>query len=771
MKRAFLAALLSMAAAAPSRAQEMNVVRMDGRVDRFSLAEIDSITFDVRDSTAASGLFDCLRIHAPGDISGFLVNGIDSMCFADNEMMSVYRVTGETSRLALTGIDSMTFVESSARVVTIAYSDTIAAVDNPLESAGVAVASAGADVTVTSTAGLGDITYALSGTTSDGVFKIYSDGDFALMLNGVRIANADGPAINIQAGGEIRVELADGTTNDLTDGVAYASPPGGEDQKAAFFSEGQLLFTGSGGLVIHGNGTGQNGLGSDDYIVVESGRIVILSAVKDGIHTNDGYFQHGGSVRVISASDGIDAGDGPIEISGGALNVLNRAADKDALKCDGTILISGGTVDLTVEGDQSKGLSAGDIRLTGGMAAIQTSGNVVLEPSGSGYDPSYCTAIKADNEVLLDGCRLSIATGGMASRGISSDGGIIMRSGSLSIASDGGGRPYINENGEPDAVRGACLNANGDIVLTDGAAILSHVGPGGRGISGDGDLKIGAATSGPTLEITTAGTPIPFGDGEAAEAKAVSVDSLIAIDNGVITISSADDAIKSKYRIEVNGGLIDIVDSWEGLESPNLFLNGGEIHATSTDDALNATYGAAGELDDGSILTVNGGYVHLNATAGDGIDSNGNLTINGGTIIVHGPPSQPDIGVDVNGSFIVNGGFLVSSQINSTMVEAPDGSSARHTVLLRSDESLAGGTLFHVEDTSGSTLLTFQPAHDYSAVLLSTASLAIEATYRVYTGGTCTGVQKDGIYTGGTYSGGTLRTTFTFGGPVQTVRF
>jgi hypothetical protein len=120
---------------------------------------------------------------------------------------------------------------------------------------------------------------------------------------------------------------------------------------------------------------------------------------------------------------------------------------------------------------------------------------------------------------------------------------------------------------------------------------------------------------------------------------------------------------------------------------------------------------------------------------------------------------------------MLNGGFLVSSQINSTLVEAPDDSSTGQTVLLRSDESIIGGTLFHIEDTNGNSLLTFQPARDYSAVLLSTGSLAIETMYRVYTGGTCTGVQQDGLYTGGTYSGGTLRTTFTFGGPVQTVRF
>ena len=104
------------------------------------------------------------------------------------------------------------------------------------------------------------------------------------------------------------------TTTTLTDGVTYAEPPSGEDQKAAFFSEGQLIFTGSGSLIVHGQGDDQHGLGSDDYVAIHSGSIVIQSAVKDGVHTNEGYFQQGGSVEVVtSGSDGVDAGDGPVE--------------------------------------------------------------------------------------------------------------------------------------------------------------------------------------------------------------------------------------------------------------------------------------------------------------------------------------------------------------------------------------------------------------------------------------------------------------------------
>jgi hypothetical protein len=775
MKRTALLALLVIAAAACVHAQEMDVIRVNGEVDEFGLADIDSVTFGLHALTgdpALGGTNDIMRIHTRSATYQLGVAEIDSVRFFDDQLMIIYEKTGDASEFYLAEVDSVTFASSSDHVVTVTYSGTTATVDNPLEGAGVAVDMTGADVIVTSTAGLDDIVYVLSGTTTDGMFKIYSDGDLTLRLNGVAITNLDGPAINIQAHQQIAVTLMDDTTSTLTDGVTYADPPGGEDQKAAFFSEGELIFSGTGDLTVHGQGSGKHGLGSDDYIDVMAGSIVIQSAVKDGFHTNDGYFQEGGSVEVVtSGSDGIDAGNGPVEIGGGDITILNEANDSDAIKCDGDIEITGGVIDLTVEGDQSKGLNSVNVLLTGGTLTIETSGDVVLEPSGAGYDPSYCTGIKADDQVLVDGCQLTITTVGQAGRGVSCDGDILIQSGSVDVTSSGGGGTYTNEVGELDAYHGPCLKADGDLVLSGGTVTLSHSGSGGKGISGNGGLTIGTIASGPTLEITTTGPPIPLGGGEYAEAKAASVDSMVVIDNGEITIWSADDAIKSKYWLEVNGGLINITHSVEGLESPNLFINGGEIHLTSTDDGLNATQGNDVEYDDGSILTISGGYVHLDAPAGDGVDSNGSFTVSGGTVIIHGPPNDPEVGVDVNGLFRIDGGFVVVSQRNGFMIEYPSGSSSQRSVMFKTNTTISAGTLFHVETTGGETLFTFQPSHNYSAILFSSTNLISGTTYRVYTGGSSTGTEQDGLYIGGTYSGGTLRTTFTSSGVVQTVNF
>ncbi len=759
-----------------AQAQSMDVIWRNGHVDQFNLAEIDSLTFDQQalggDSGARPGN-DILRIHMLPEIVQYTVTQIDSVCFEDNARMLIHLVTGETDEFNLADVDSLTFASSLEEVVSITYNGATVTVVNPFEGAGVGVQVTGADVIVTSTAAIEGIIYALSGATTDGLFKIYSPNDFALRLDGVQITNLNGPAINIQADETITVKLVDGTTTTLTDGVTYAAPPGGEDQKAAFFSEGQLVFTGSGSLIVHGRGSSQHGLGSDDYVEVHSGSIVIQSAVKDAVHTNEGYFQNGGSVEVVtSGSDGVDAGDGPIEILGGVLTILSEDDDRDALKCAGSLLIAGGAVDLTVEGDQSKGLNAAAIQLTGGTVTIGTSGGVVLEPSGLGYDPSYCTAVKADNLVLLDGCELTITTTGLAGRGVSSDGNVTIQSGSLRVTSSGGGGTYTNELGQTDAYHGPCLNADGRIALTGGTVTLSHSGSAGKGIAGDSNFTVGAAASSPTLQITTTGARIYIGNGEYAEAKAVSVDSVVTIVDGALTISSADDAIKSKHWIDVNGGLINVTNSVEGLEGPNIYINGGEMHITSTNDCLNATYGLGGEQNDGSILTISGGYVHLNAPAGDGIDSNGNLTLAGGTVVVHGPPGAPEVGIDVNGTFRVTGSFSVVSQTNSSMLEVPSSSSTQRTVVARSSQTLAAGSLFHIRDTAGNVMVTFRPSRTYSAVLFTCPEFAAGTTYQIYTGGTYTGgVERDGVCTGGTYGGGTLRTSFTFNTIVKVVTF
>ena len=111
-------AVLVVVGAACVHAQEMDVIRVSGGGDEFSLAEIDSITFSEHDSLAASGLRDVLqstgdilRVHTASGISQFLVTNIDSVCFADELQMIIHQGTGDSS-FNLAEVDSLTFASS-----------------------------------------------------------------------------------------------------------------------------------------------------------------------------------------------------------------------------------------------------------------------------------------------------------------------------------------------------------------------------------------------------------------------------------------------------------------------------------------------------------------------------------------------------------------------------------------------------------------------------------------------------------------------------------
>jgi hypothetical protein len=240
--------------------------------------------------------------------------------------------------------------------VTIGMGAT-ATISNPLAGNGVTITQSNGDVIITATAT--GVAYVLTGTTTNGSVKIYSDKKFLLTLNGVNITNNDGPAINIQSGKRAFVVLADNTTNSLTDAATYTAS-GTEDQKGTLFSEGQLIFSGSGTLNVKGNN--KHAICSDDYVRIISGTINISGAASDGIHTNDAFIADGGTVTLAASNDGIQCEEGYVVINNGTftINVADKgiAASYDTdTTIDPYLTINGGVISITStagEGIESK---------------------------------------------------------------------------------------------------------------------------------------------------------------------------------------------------------------------------------------------------------------------------------------------------------------------------------------------------------------------------------------------------------------------------------
>ena len=239
--------------------------------------------------------------------------------------------------------------------VRIIFNGSTATVENNVS--GVSITTIGADVVVSST--VGQVAYELSGSTTNGAVKIYSDKKFKLKLNDVSIANADGPAINIQSGKRAFIELASGTSNTLVDGTVYATST--EDQKGTFFSEGQLLFSGTGTLEVTANN--KHAIVSDDYIRVTEGTIRVLKAVSDGFHSNDAVYIDGGTLDITASSDGIEAEEGQIIINDGDITVTVGddgivASYETDNTIDPYIVINGGRIQITTTGEGGEGIES-----------------------------------------------------------------------------------------------------------------------------------------------------------------------------------------------------------------------------------------------------------------------------------------------------------------------------------------------------------------------------------------------------------------------------
>ncbi|MFV0390271.1 MAG: carbohydrate-binding domain-containing protein [Paludibacteraceae bacterium] len=739
-------------------------------------------------SATAISLFaaDYLFVHSGGGVvTAIDRSAIDSIKFTSDETeLSLYKDGVADYVFLLSNVDSLTFASVTAKQITIAYSSTGVTVTNPFESRGIDIAVSGSDVTVNSTLADTKVEYILSGTTADGSFKLYSGYKYQLTLNGVNITNSDGPAINIQSGKKCEIELAGGTTNTLSDGSTYATSD--EDQKSTLFSEGQLIFSGAGILNI--SSQSKHAICSDDYISVEEGTINVTATAKDAIHVNDYFEMSGGTLTLTPAGDGIDS-EGYVYISGGSITFNSSVADIKAIAADSTLTVSAGTINLTLNGNQSKGLSSDmDIILTGGTYTINTSGAAVLEASGSGYDPSYCAAIKSKNSVNIEDGTFTITTTGAGGKGISADKDINISGGNVKITTTGAGAKYTDETGVTDAYTSTCLTADANITILDGSVILTSSGLAGKGISADGTFTMGSNTTSPTLSITTSGGEIASTTGGGggpgggstttsyASPKALKADGDITFSSGTTTISSTDDGIKSETNVYINGGDITVTKSYEGIEAPYIYINGGKADITASNDAVNATKGTVSggtESNDGSCLYVTGGTLIASCTNGDGIDSNGNIVITGGLTIANGPNSGVEEAVDFNGTFSMNGGVFVGCGSNSNMTKAMSSSSTQSNFYASSSSAVSSSSFVDIR-INGTDVVTFKPKYGAYKFLISAPAMTKGASYTIYTGGSySTTTNVGGYYSGGTYSPGTSKKTGTLSSSntVNTISF
>jgi hypothetical protein len=152
----------------------------------------------------------------------------DTIYFSGDKSNIFFKIGDNLKQFPLVGIDSLVFAPESDTVF-ITYHESWVSVVNPFAFEGVDVEVNASDVKVIHTSDIKDINYCLSGSTTDGSFKIYSEKRFNLLLNNLSLTNPDGPAINSQSTNKATIILLDGTNNTLSDGASYAAAPLNQD--------------------------------------------------------------------------------------------------------------------------------------------------------------------------------------------------------------------------------------------------------------------------------------------------------------------------------------------------------------------------------------------------------------------------------------------------------------------------------------------------------------------------------------------------------------
>lgn len=467
---------------------------------------------------AAAGLYS-MQANAQtmnictGKVTTAVTASADMMNFTDNgSLLTVGGKTFSTSQIDSIYIDNNKVEDATVRVIYNGDEAKVIVAGNIAPYLTTTVN--GAHVSIIQDSSLTDeITYTLEGSSNNGSFWMDGKLKASLVLNNLTLTCADSAAINIRDGKRISVQLPDGTESTLKDGASGS-------QKACFAVKGHTEFKGGGTLNIYGNA--KHAFSSNEYVELKKtvGTINILSAQKDGMNIGQYLEMKGGTVNISGVAD-----DG-IQID---------KTDDDTDEQNGQALISGGTLTINVTGEATKGIKCEDsLFVSGGAIQITTSGAGQYDSSSS--DTKSAAGIKSDGAMTISGGTLTIKSTGTGGKGLSSDGDILISDGTINITTTGKQYSYNRLTASPKGIR-----ADGNLTISGGDINVSCTGgEGSEGIESKNKLTISGGN-------VTANT---YDD-------ALNASNNITISGGkVYACATGNDGIDSNGTLTITGGLV-----------------------------------------------------------------------------------------------------------------------------------------------------------------------------------------------------------------------
>ncbi len=439
---------------------------------------------------------------------------------------------------------------------------------------------------------------------------------------------------------------------------------------------------------------------TDEYVAIDDNNIDAVIFPKSDLTLNGT-----GSLTIVSAEGhGIVSKD-DLKITGGTYDITaagHALSGKDSVRiADGTFVLTAGKDGIHSENEDNE--EKGYIYIA--------DGDFTITSDGDGMD--------ASNIVQIEDGTFDITAGGGAANSLKTHesdmpggpGGGMPQNGERP---DGEDMPEMGE--KPDGANMPEMGEKPDGENMPQDTTTDESGTSTKGIKADGGMYL----NGGTYQIDSADDSIHS-------------NANITIADGTYTLATGDDGVHADDALIVNGGTITVTESYEGLEGLTVMINDGTIDITARDDGINAA---------GEKMKLNGGYIHILA-GGDGMDSNGNLTINGGEIYIDGPSDNGNSAIDYGdrSSAYVNGGTLVAIG-SSGMAEGMSDSSKQKVLMVKLGEQMEAGDVV-LTDSEGNVIVSYTALKSYDCVIISTAEVESGATYTLTTSGTTTEVTAE----------------------------
>ena len=479
--------------------------------------------------------------------------------------------------------------------------------------------------------------------------------------------------------------------------------------------------------------------------------VVLISVLVTSLALGINSIQKEETAETIASS--VDKDDGDLKINWNRYSTVNMDLTESVnLTESGTYILTGEITDglVTINaGDGEIKLILNNVSITnssGPAIACYSAEDLVIELIGEnyledgasyhlGYNDDVTGAIYSKSDLTFGGDGSLMLVANYADAIVSKD----------DLKFNGG---KYNIKSVDDGIRGkdSVYIVDGDFIINSGADGIKSTNETtvGKGfvLIENGNINIKSSAKG----IKATNNVIVYNGNLLLTTKddGIHSNNYVGIIDGDISISADDDAIHGDKELIIDGGKITVAKSYEGLEAQVVTINDGEISLITLDDGINAGGGAdssatsrpgAGPFDaDGTCtLSINGGSLYINAS-GDGVDSNGWLYFNGGTVVVDGPTNNGNGALDSGMGIIMSGGEVIAIGA-SGMAESLGANSSINNLSIYLSEMEPSGTKIEIKDSTGNNIFEHTSAKTFNHIAAGSDKFQLGSTYTLYLDG------------------------------------